>query len=391
MFDLHSLKDICIFISVIVITLMVLISILTAPANAASSLVTVFADGQERSISTQVLTVGEALERANIELGEHDLVEPGLDTFINQAVFRINVYRARPVTVVDNGRQTTIMTPFDSPRLIAEAAGLTVYDEDNYRFEQISDILASNAIGRRLVVERAMPVTIQLYGEQFVHRTQANTVGAALEEAGIVLGADDEVVGGTEASLAANATISVVHKGTEVVTERVAVPFEVQTIYDNNMFTGQTEIRTPGVEGIDIVTFELKLENDQEVARRELQRVTESEPSQEVRVVGTQVADPSSNVAIGQAQAASRGWTGAEWQCLYSLWTKESNWNHLAENPSSGAYGIPQSLPGTKMATVASDWRTNPSTQITWGLNYIQGRYGTPCEAWAHSGVHNWY
>ena len=66
-------------------------------------------------------------------------------------------------------------------------------------------------------------------------------------------------------------------------------------------------------------------------------------------------------------------------------------WNAAAENPSSGAYGIPQSLPGSKMATHGSDWRTNPETQIRWGIDYIKGRYGTPCGAWAHSEANNWY
>ncbi|MBA2477028.1 MAG: transglycosylase SLT domain-containing protein [Sporichthyaceae bacterium] len=94
---------------------------------------------------------------------------------------------------------------------------------------------------------------------------------------------------------------------------------------------------------------------------------------------------------LGQILAAERGFTGDQWSCLDSLWQRESNWNPNAENPSSGAYGIPQSLPGSKMATVAADWRTNPATQITWGLNYITDRYGTPCGAWGHSQSVGWY
>lgn len=77
--------------------------------------------------------------------------------------------------------------------------------------------------------------------------------------------------------------------------------------------------------------------------------------------------------------------------CLEPLWTKESGWNHLSMNGGSGAYGIPQSLPGSKMAAFGSDWKTSPVTQIKWGLSYISGRYGTPCNAWAHFLAHNWY
>lgn len=98
-----------------------------------------------------------------------------------------------------------------------------------------------------------------------------------------------------------------------------------------------------------------------------------------------------SNRAIGQQMAAERGWTDEQWNCLERLWTKESGWNHLAANRSSGAYGIPQALPGTKMATAGADWRINPATQIRWGLGYVGGRYGTPCGAWSHFLSRGWY
>ena len=95
--------------------------------------------------------------------------------------------------------------------------------------------------------------------------------------------------------------------------------------------------------------------------------------------------------AVGRLLAADRGWEGEQFDCLDSLWNKESGWRWDADNPSSDAYGIPQSLPGSKMASVASDWETNPTTQIKWGLNYISSRYGTPCSAWAKSQAVNWY
>jgi hypothetical protein len=93
--------------------------------------------------------------------------------------------------------------------------------------------------------------------------------------------------------------------------------------------------------------------------------------------------------AIAQTMLAQRGWSG-QFSCLNSLWNKESGWSVSAANPS-GAYGIPQALPGSKMASAGSDWQTNPATQIRWGLNYISSTYGTPCAAWAHSQANNWY
>ncbi|GAA2837318.1 hypothetical protein [Kribbella solani] len=85
------------------------------------------------------------------------------------------------------------------------------------------------------------------------------------------------------------------------------------------------------------------------------------------------------------------GWGQSQFSCLEKLWNKESRWKVSAANPTSSAYGIPQALPGKRMAAYGSDWRTNPVTQIKWGLDYIDATYGSPCSAWAHSVAKNWY
>jgi len=90
-------------------------------------------------------------------------------------------------------------------------------------------------------------------------------------------------------------------------------------------------------------------------------------------------------------QKARYGWRKKQKRALVKLWNRESGWSHRASNGSSGAYGIPQSLPGRKMAAHGSDWRTNPETQIRWGLSYINGRYGKPTKAWNHFKARNWY
>ena len=94
---------------------------------------------------------------------------------------------------------------------------------------------------------------------------------------------------------------------------------------------------------------------------------------------------------IARLLASDHGWGAGQFSCLDNLWAKESGWRWNANNGSSGAYGIPQSLPGSKMSSFGSDWATNPVTQIKWGLNYIAGRYGTPCGAWSQSQAVNWY
>lgn len=95
--------------------------------------------------------------------------------------------------------------------------------------------------------------------------------------------------------------------------------------------------------------------------------------------------------AAARAMLGEFGFADSQFSCLDSLWTRESNWSYSATNRSSGAYGIPQSLPASKMASVGADYRTNPETQIRWGLGYIKNVYGTPCGAWGHSQATGWY
>ena len=201
---------------------------------------------------------------------------------------------------------------------------------------------------------------------------------------------------------------------------------------------GQTQVETPGVDGLVRTTYEVTTADGKEVSRTPVAQVVVTQKVDEVVLVGTgaqqaqqdaaaqqqaaeaaaaqqQAAqqqasegsaapsapapaaapgagtDPDSAKAIARSMMAGYGWDDSQFSCLESLWTRESSWNYQAENASSGAYGIPQALPGSKMSSVADDWSTNPSTQITWGLGYISGRYGTPCSAWAHSESVGWY
>jgi hypothetical protein len=94
---------------------------------------------------------------------------------------------------------------------------------------------------------------------------------------------------------------------------------------------------------------------------------------------------------VAEALLSKFGFDSSQMSCLIPLWMGESGWRVTAENSSSGAYGIPQALPGSKMATAGADWRTSAATQIEWGLGYIQDRYGTPCGAWGFKQSHGWY
>jgi hypothetical protein len=94
---------------------------------------------------------------------------------------------------------------------------------------------------------------------------------------------------------------------------------------------------------------------------------------------------------IAQAMLASFGWSSSQFSCLDPLWAHESGWSVTAYNAGSGAYGIPQALPGSRMASAGPDWQNNAATQIRWGLEYIKGTYGSPCAAWDHEQATGWY
>ncbi|WP_189301902.1 transglycosylase SLT domain-containing protein [Streptomyces cinerochromogenes] len=112
---------------------------------------------------------------------------------------------------------------------------------------------------------------------------------------------------------------------------------------------------------------------------------------------GTDVRDSSSfptqsSYTVAQIQAMARQMVaGGQYQCFSNIVDHESSWNYRAVNASSGAYGLFQALPGSKMASAGADWQTNPATQIKWGLNYMNSRYGSPCQAWSFWQANHWY
>lgn len=186
----------------------------------------------------------------------------------------------------------------------------------------------------------------------------------------------------------------------EVVVEasEQAVPFDSVETIDPGAKDGSRQVVQTGVEGIQLVHNTVTLVDGVEVQREPGVTVMVQAPIQEIVAVGTLVIPPTtpaeqgSNRALGQQMANDLyGWSGDEWLCLDNLWSRESGWRHTAHNTSSGAYGIPQALPGDKMATFGADWRTNPAVQIEWGLSYVSGRYATPCGAWSHFLNKNWY
>lgn len=267
-------------------------------------------------------------------------------------------------------------------------------------------------------------------GETYDIESNAETVADALIENGIVVGLEDNVSVEMNSRPTEGADISIERVGTQYGTETETLEHDTVRRETSSLTRGTERVETEGQDGSRVIAYTAEYRDGEEVSREVQAEILVSEPVDEVVLVGTapppsqsssnssgssgssssssssgssSSSDDSSDSApsgdysgtdprsIAQELLAARGWGSDQWSCLNSLWERESNWNPHAQNPSSGAYGIPQSLPGSKMASAGSDWRTNPATQITWGLNYISGRYGTPCGAWGHSQSVGWY
>lgn len=138
---------------------------------------------------------------------------------------------------------------------------------------------------------------------------------------------------------------------------------------------------------------------DQSLSRSSVDRVSraaalkaaELSPGTGVAVTRTEKLSLTDPKALTRALMPLYGLASADFDCIDNIWTQESNWNVRADNPRSSAYGIPQALPGSKMSSAGADWRTNPETQIRWGLGYIADRYETACSAWSFKQSHGWY
>ncbi len=356
-------------------------------------LITLHDDGQDRGFLTESSTLRDAFKVAGISIDPQDLVEPGLDEKLVASHYNVNVYRARPVTITDGNLRMKVLSPYQTPEQIVRHADMTLQDEDRMIVSASNDMVSHGA-GLQVAIDRATAFTFVLYGKRMTAYTQGQTVGEMLDQKNVTLSANDVLSVPKTTSITEGMTVELWRDGTQTITEEVDIAFDVEKIQDADRALGFREVKTPGVAGKRTVSYEVDMKNGQEMSRKEIQSVTTKEPVKQVEVVGAKLptpTNPSEAQALGHQMMLSYGFGEEEWPCLYNLWMRESGWSTTAGNQSSGAYGIPQALPASKMATVGPDYLTNPATQITWGLGYVKGRYGTPCGAWNSFLAKGWY
>lgn len=282
-------------------------------------------DDAKEIIPTRAETVGEFIERADIQLESNDRVEPEADTHILDNDFKINVYRARPVTIVDGSKRIRAFSAATTPRSVASQAGIKVYPEDRLESELPESVLREGVLGEKVTIERATPVNLNLYGKQEPTRTHEMTVADLLKEKGVKLAKSDNVRPALKTRIKNGLQIFVTREGIEIATVEEEIPMPVEYIEDASLSFGSQAIRQQGSPGRQTVTYEIKLENGVEVSRRVIQTVILSNPVKQIVARGPQGS-------FGQALAQLR-------QC-------ESGGNY-AINTGNGFYGAYQFVPST--------------------------------------------
>jgi resuscitation-promoting factor RpfB len=355
--------------------------------------VDLYVDGKETIVPTRAATVGDFLTKASVVLYENDLVEPSKDSLITSDNYRIQIYRARPVTIIDGESKTRILTPESSAKLIVERAGITVYPEDNLQITMASNFVEDGMFGEKLIIDRATPISVSLYSTApTTYRTHALTVGDFFKERGIVPESGATVTPGADTAISADTQIYISKMGKNVVSVEQEIPFEVQASYDSSMFIGQNNVTTNGVNGKKQVVYEIETKDGIEVGRKIIQEIVTQQPVTQVVVKGSKVS-PASFVSTDKyAWMSAAGIAESDYYYVDFIIGHESGWRYNAWNRSgSGAYGLCQALPASKMASAGSDYMDNPVTQLKWCNGYAGGRYGGWYGAYLFWIGHSWW
>lgn len=249
-------------------------------------LITIHDRGSEKVILTHAQTVGDALESAGLLITAEDKVEPALDDPLVATDYTVNIYRARPVVVVDGMVRQKVMTAAQTPAGIADAADIKLNDEDIAKLTA-SDDLVHDGASTVLNVDRAVEFTLNLYGTVTTAYSQESTVGAMLAKKDITLGPEDSLSVNRTTALTKGMTVEIWRNGTQTASVEEPIAFPVRQIKDADQPVSYKKVQTPGVNGKKNVTYEITMQNGKEVSRTIIQSVVIEEPKEQVEVVGS--------------------------------------------------------------------------------------------------------
>ena len=279
-------------------------------AKAGEKLVTIYDRGAEKTIVTKARTIREALKLAKFSIDERqDVIEPSLDSEMVAEKYNINIFRARPITIVDGNKRLKVTTAEQTPALIAKAAGIEVFEEDKTTLSN-SDNMAVDGANMVMKIDRASMVNFVLYGKESVIRTHAKTVGELLKEKNINPKKDDTLSVDRSAKIIPGMKIELWRNGKQTITAEEDVKFEVEKVQDANRDSGYREVKQAGENGKKNVTYEIEMKNGVEVSRKEIASVVTKEPKKQIEIVGTK-SSTSFSGSFSEALARLRSCEGS--------------------------------------------------------------------------------
>ena len=279
-------------------------------AKAGEKLVTIYDRGAEKTIVTKARTIREALKLAKFSIDERqDVVEPSLDSEMVAEKYNINIFRARPITIVDGNKRLKVTTAEQTPALIAKAAGIEVFEEDKTTLSN-SDNMAVDGANMVMKIDRASMVNFVLYGKESVIRTHAKTVGELLKEKNIDPKKDDTLSVDRSAKIIPGMKIELWRNGKQTITAEEDVKFEVEKVQDANRDSGYREVKQAGENGKKNVTYEIEMKNGVEVSRKEIASVVTKESKKQIEIVGTK-SSTSFSGSFSEALARLRSCEGS--------------------------------------------------------------------------------
>jgi uncharacterized protein YabE (DUF348 family) len=275
-------------------------------------LITVYDRATKSSFLTDKKTLGEALKDKGIELDPRDTVEPSRNEELVADDYRVNIYRARPVVVIDGTTRVKIMTPYQTAEQIAKDAGIIVYPEDKKIIRPSTDFIGDGA-GLQFTIERAIPITLDLYSAKTEIRTQGKTVGEMLKEKGIVLGENGRVSVPESTPITSGMEVRVWREGKQTVSIDQTVPFGTEKIFDADRLVNYKAIQTHGIDGTKSISYEIEVKDGKEISRVQIASIVTKQPIKQVVVVGIQNFPNALTKAKGaQMYTDSRGVTHRE-------------------------------------------------------------------------------
>lgn len=337
-------------------------------------LLTIHDRGQEKVILTEAKTVEEALKDADILIDQYDAVEPALDEHLVAKEYSINIYRARPVTIVDGFKRYRVVTAYQTAEQIINDANVSLYPEDITRLERSDDIVGDGA-GLKLSIDRADEVTLSLYGSSSKVRTQAETVGGLLEEKNIVLGPKDRVYPDSSEQISAGTSVKVWREGIQTIAVEESIPFSVERIYDADRNVGYKAVKTAGKKGKKSVTYQIEIKNGVEVSRKIITELTIDKPTTQVEVVGVAggvTTSATENEKIAWQFFIDQGFTTVQTAGIMGNLMQEHRFNTSDAGPNVGL-GIAQWLGGRRAVLLS---KPNPFSIYT-QLEYIMQEFRT--------------